>query len=168
MARDGDDVGEVTEFETHPRDPWRYHRAEQEGCEALLAAALDSLGLAVDPSTRAAILADTGLAAGRVMDATVEAYGHGLAGDVTRARRELRLLRDPVNARARLVRSLDLYRDELGSADWDRVVQRLALELIDVYQATQKVLVQRLQQGTRVERRVVAAVGRGNTEGQGR
>jgi hypothetical protein len=153
-------MGEVMEIQTHPRDPWRWHRAEQEGAEALLAAALDSLGLAIDPSTRAAILGDVGLAAGRVMDATVDAYQHGLAGDVTRARRELRLLRDPANARARLIRSLDIYRDELGAAEWDRVVRRLALELLDVHRATQQVVVQRLQEGTRVERRVVTAVGR--------
>jgi len=147
-------------LETHPRDPWRYHRAEQEGCEALLAAALDGLGLALDGATRAAILADAGLAAGRVMDATVDAYQHGFAGDLTRARRELRLLRDPANARARLVRSLDIYRDELGGEAWQRVVRRLALELLEVHRATQQVLVRRLEEGSRGERRVAAAIGR--------
>ena len=152
----------MIEMTTHPRDPWRYHRAEQAGCEALLAQALDAAlqGRELEAGTRAAILADTGLAAGRVMDATIAAYTYGLEGDLTRARREVRLLRDPANARTRLARTLDLYVEELGQELWDRVVRRLALELVEVHRSTQEVLLRRLEQGDRRSRRVALGVGR--------
>jgi len=39
-------------------------------------------------------------------------------------------------------------------------LRSLAREQLDVHRATQQVVVQRLQEGTRVERRVVTAVGR--------
>lgn len=148
----------MIEMTTHPRDPWRYHRAEQAGCEALLAQALDAAlqGHELEAGTRAAILADAGLAAGRVMDATVAAYQVALEGDLVRARRELRLLREPANARARLARTLDLYRDEVGADRWGAMIARLALELLEVHRAVQLTIGRRFEGLGRSERRVLA------------
>lgn len=151
----------MIEMTTHPRDPWRYHRAEQAGCEALLAQALDAAlqGREIEAGTRAAILADAGLAAGRMLDATIATHELALEGQVQRAKRENRLLANVANARGRLVRSMDIYREELGAETWERVMVAFSLELLKVHQATRVSILKKLGSAGRRERRVLAMLG---------
>jgi hypothetical protein len=143
----------------NPADPWRRNRAEQEGCERLLAVALDQV-VAVDPITRAAILADAALTGGKLIDLIAAAYQRGLEGEVDHARRELRLLRDRGNLRRRLASVLDLYADELGAQQWVAMVDRLVLELVELVAGTEEAVRRQIADRGRRERRVVESVGR--------
>lgn len=152
----------MIEIQTHPRDPWRHSRLEQEACERLLGVALDSAidPATIEPWTRAAILADVGLVGGRLIDLVAGAYERAAEGQVEAGRRELRLVRDRGNLRRRLANQLDLYADELGPERWARMLDRLAIELGELVGGTEQAVRMHLRGRGRRERRIIESMGR--------
>lgn len=123
------------------RDPWRRANVDRAPAERMISAlVLDALPGFADLDTIAAVSWDLLHLAGRWIARGLDAYDHGFAGDITRARRELRLLRDPDIIRREVTDLLSIYRGHLPAerlttlaVDAEREIQAVAQAIVTAH-----------------------------------